>query len=93
MEYNDEIAITNLYFRTTVEEIYDAFSPFGKLVQCRMLINERGESKGYAFVKYQTSQDGQRAIHHMNNFHMNGKAINVNWSNTRAVRQQKMQQK
>ena len=84
----EDISITNLYFRTTVDEIYDAFSAFGTIVRCQLIVNDRGESKGYAFLKYQTSQEGMRAIQHMNNFKFNGRPIFVNWGTPKPNRRQ-----
>ena len=74
------ISVTNLSFRTSIDDIYKAFSKFGKLVECRMMLNDRNESKGYAFIGFSEERDGMRAIEEMDGFHMDGRAIKVGWS-------------
>lgn len=82
---SQEIAITNLNFRTTVDDIYQAFSKFGKLNSCRLLLNDRNESKGYAFITYSLTREAQEAIHSMNGFHMDGREIRVDWSSSKSI--------
>ena len=77
---SQEIAITNLNHRTTVDDIYRAFSKFGELASCRLLLNDRNESKGYAFISYNLSRQALEAINEMNGFHMDGNVISVAWS-------------
>lgn len=74
------IAITNLNFRTSVEDIFRAFSQFGDMSECRLILNERNESKGYAFVGYKRYRDATTAIHAMNGFHIDGREIKVDWA-------------
>ena len=74
------ISITNLNFRTSIDDIYRAFSRFGTITECRMLLNDRGESKGYAFLGFAENRDATQAIETMNGFHMDGRAIKVGWS-------------
>ena len=80
-----EIAITNLSFRTKVDDIYDVFSQFGEMTQCRLMINERNESKGYAFIAYKSHQASIQAIQSMNDFHIDGHSIKVSWSSGQSV--------
>ncbi len=74
------ISITNLHFRTTIDDIYREFSKYGELVECRMMLNDRNESKGYAFVAYRRDRDATRAIQELDGFHMDGREIKVTWS-------------
>jgi RNA recognition motif-containing protein len=79
------IAVTNLNFRTSVDDLFRAFSPFGEMNECRIVLNDRNESKGYAFVGYDRNRDAIEAIQSMNGFHIDGRSIRVGWAaNARA---------
>ena len=78
-----EIAITNLNFRTSIDDIYRAFHRYGDMTECRMVLNERLESKGYAFVSYKLDRSANEAINEMNEFMMDGPRIIVTWSKGR----------
>lgn len=75
-----EIVVTNLNFRTTIDQIAHAFSPFGEFEQCRLMLTERSESRCFAFIKYKLPQSAQRAIQEMNEFSMLGRRIEVAWA-------------
>ena len=83
-----EVAITGLNFRTTVDDIYRAFSPFGELTSCRIILNERQESKGYGFVCYKNDWCAIAAIQAMNGFNMDGHQISVTRAKGRNENQQ-----
>ncbi|EAY07225.1 hypothetical protein TVAG_050410 [Trichomonas vaginalis G3] len=78
-----QVSITNLSFRTTPDDLYRAFSPFGELTECRLVINERQESKGYGFISYKSSYCASQAIAAMNGFKMDGCNIVVSLSHSR----------
>ena len=80
---SSEIAITNLNFRTSIDDIYRAFSQFGELVSCRLMINERLESKGYGFIAYNLEKNAIEAISQMNGFKMDGHILIVTWAKGR----------
>ena len=81
--FSSSIAVTNLNFRTPVDDIYHAFSQVGELVECRLILSERNESKGFAFLTYKRSRDANEAINRMNGFHLDGREIKVGWANTK----------
>ena len=80
MQHKKTVSVTNLNFRTSIDDIYRAFSRFGTITECRMLLNDRGESKGYAFLGFADNRDAAAAIEAMNGFHMDGRVIKVGWS-------------
>ena len=80
MGESPRVAVTNLNFRTHVDDIYHVFSKFGEMTECRLVLNERNESKGYGFISYKKTKDAQRAIHEMNGFHLDSKEIRVEWA-------------
>lgn len=73
----NSIAITNLNFRTTVDDIYYAFSKFGEITECRLILSERNESKGFAFITYKRAHDANAALDQMNGFKIDGREIKV----------------
>jgi RNA recognition motif-containing protein len=74
------IAVTNLNFRTSVDDLFRAFSPFGEMNECRLVLNDRNESKGYGFIGYHRNRDAIEAIQGMNGFHIDGRAVRVGWA-------------
>ena len=78
-----EICISGLHFRTSVEDIFRAFSMFGDLLDCRLLINDRLESKKVAFAVYANESDAKRAIEFMNGYNIDGRQILVEASRFR----------
>lgn len=79
-----EVAVTNLNFRTRVEDLEELFGRYGELVHCRVKINERNESKGFGFVSFRYERDASEAISKLNGFRMDGHNIDVQWSATQA---------
>ena len=72
-----ELSITGLSFRTTIDDVYRAFSLFGELTDCRLLLNERLESRGFGFISYRRREDAENAIKFMNGHNFDGYQINV----------------
>ena len=77
---NDQIAITNINTRATIDEIAAAFRAFGEFETCRLNLTPRNESLGYAFIKYKSPQAASQALQNMNDFRIRGKPIKVGWA-------------
>lgn len=74
------VAITNLNIHTYVDDIYNSFHKFGEVLECRLLLNERNESKGSCFITYKNHRDAITAISEMNGTRFDGKEIKVEWA-------------
>ncbi len=74
-----KLFVGNLSFRTTQEELLDAFSPYGA-VESVNIINDRetGQPRGFAFVEMANSSEAEAAINALNGTELMGRAINVN---------------
>lgn len=74
------LAVRELSYRTTANDLYNAFSIFGKIQEIRMPLNEMNENKGFAFIVFESRSNAQNAILGMKNFRMDGRVINVEFS-------------
>lgn len=55
--------ITNISFKDTEEEIIDAFSPYGEVEQCTLVVNkETGSPTGRAFILYKNKESCKDAL-------------------------------
>ena len=79
--FQKQIVITNLDFKVTVDDIYHLCQSFGEMVECRMIVNERNESKGYCFITFKNNQQAARARESLVGFKLYGREINVNYGN------------
>jgi len=81
--YNpNRIIVSNIHFRSTVDDLFAIFRPFGTITEMRLMLNERNESKGYAFITYARQADSVIAIREMNGFRIFGREIKVGWPNS-----------
>lgn len=47
------------------EQVRELFTPFGSIEECRVLRTQDGQSRGCAFVTFDTKLDAQSAVRHM----------------------------
>lgn len=87
--YENQVIVLSLNFRTPVDDVYKAFSQYGKILDMHMVVNENYESKGYAFINYEDREAGQNAIQRMNGQRFDGRVIKVNWANEKDQEQLK----
>ncbi|KNC54123.1 polyadenylate-binding protein 1-B [Thecamonas trahens ATCC 50062] len=72
------IFIKNLDKNIDNKSLYDAFSAFGNILSCKVMINEStGESLGYGFVHYETQKAADEAIAKLNGMLLNNKQVYV----------------
>ncbi|CAO3643516.1 unnamed protein product [Cunninghamella blakesleeana] len=60
------IFIKNLDVSITTKAIYDTFSQFGNITHCNVVLDDQGQSKGYAFVQFDSVEAAERAINNVN---------------------------
>ena len=82
-----KLYVGNLSFRTTSEELKDAFAAVGT-VESASVIEDRdtGRSRGFAFVEMATAEEAAAAIEQFNGKDFGGRNLTVNEAKPRADR-------
>ncbi|MBV8807034.1 MAG: RNA-binding protein [Acidobacteriaceae bacterium] len=74
-----KIFVGNLSFKTTQQDLMDAFSPYGNVESVNLLTDRMtGQPRGFGFVEMSDRTEAQNAINALNGMELNGRAINVN---------------
>jgi RNA recognition motif-containing protein len=82
-----KLYVGNLSFRTTSEELREAFAAVGA-VESASVIEDRdtGRSRGFAFVEMATAEEAAAAIEQFNGKEFGGRNLTVNEAKPRADR-------
>ena len=71
--------VGNLSFQLTNDELNAIFSVFGEVKSAKIVIDrETNRSKGFAFVEFESKQEGEKAITNMNGAVIGGRNLKVN---------------
>jgi cold-inducible RNA-binding protein len=79
--------VGNLSFDVTREELIEAFSAAGKVVDAKVPTDrETGRPRGFAFVEFETDEGAQRCIEQLNGRDLKGRPLRVNEAENRPPR-------
>jgi multiple RNA-binding domain-containing protein 1 len=69
--------VRNLAFETTEEELEEYFSPFGKLTECHIPVDDQRRNKGYAFVTFESAVDAIEALNQLDKVDFQGRLLHI----------------
>lgn len=82
------IFIKNLDPAIGHKELHDTFSAFGNILSCKVANDEKGQSKGYGFVHFETAEAADSAIQMVNDMMIGTKKVFVGHFRPRKDREQ-----
>lgn len=71
------IFVKNLAPEIDNSSLYETFSAFGEILSCKVVYNDKGESKGFGFVHFQDAAAAEEAVLKVNNMLLNGTPVFV----------------
>jgi polyadenylate-binding protein len=70
------IYIANLHATINNKDLYDAFSQFGTISSCKVVLDDKSQdSRGYGYVHFEKEEDAQKAIELVNAKDIRGKVV------------------
>lgn len=85
----------NLYVKNLDDSVNDskleeAFAGFGGISSCKVMVDEKGNSRGFGFVCFSKAEEASRAITEMNGSMLEGKPIYVALAERKELRRAKL---
>jgi len=82
-----KLFVGNLSFKTTENDLHDAFSAHGTVVETNIMMDRMtGRPRGFAFVTMASPEEAQKAIDAMHGQDFDGRALTVNIARPREER-------
>ena len=82
-----KLFVGNLSWNTTEDDMYNHFSTFGQIDECRLITDrETGRSRGFGFITYSDPDMAQTAINEMDGRELDGRVLKVNEAKERERR-------
>lgn len=82
-----KLFVGNLSFKTTENDLQDAFAACGTVVETNIMMDRMtGRPRGFAFVSMSTPEEAQKAIDELHGKEFDGRALTVNIARPREER-------
>ncbi|MCZ7637838.1 MAG: RNA-binding protein [Verrucomicrobia bacterium] len=79
--------VGNLSFNTTEDQLRDAFSAYGVVAECTLMMDrDTGRPRGFGFVTMGTPEEAQAAVAGLNGQTLDGRNLTVNLARPREER-------
>jgi len=96
-EKNIKYQGVNLYVKNLDDDINDEklnaeFSPFGTITSCKVMVDDKGASKGFGFVCFSAPDEATKAVAELNGKMIGTKPLYVALAQPKDVRQQQLAQ-
>src|SRR5947208_12075046 len=84
---SNKLFVGNLSFKTTENDLQDAFSAFGTVTETNLMMDRAtNRPRGFGFVTMGTAEEAEKAIEGMNGKELDGRALTVNIARPREER-------
>ncbi|KAG6627755.1 hypothetical protein I3843_15G129500 [Carya illinoinensis] len=88
-----KLYVSGLSFRTTEESLRKAFENFGQLVEVNLVMDKiANRPRGFAFIRYVTEEESQKAIEGMHGKFLDGRVIFVEVAKSQSELRQSFKQ-
>ncbi|VEU34559.1 unnamed protein product [Pseudo-nitzschia multistriata] len=69
--------VRNLAFETTEEELEEYFSPFGKVTECHIPVDDKKRNKGFGFITFESAVDAIEATNQLDKVDFQGRLLHI----------------
>lgn len=84
---NNKLFVGNLSFQTTENELHDAFSAHGTVMEANLMVDRMtGRPRGFGFVTMSSPEEAQAAIDALHGAQLGGRPLTVNIARPREER-------
>ncbi|CAH1435601.1 unnamed protein product [Lactuca virosa] len=88
-----KLFVSGLSFRTSEEGLRNAFQSFGQLIDVNLVMDKiANRSRGFAFLRYATKEESEKAIEGMHGKFLDGRVIFVEYAKTKSQLHQGVKQ-
>eukprot|EP01028_Stygiella_incarcerata_P014537 TRINITY_DN97_c0_g1_i1.p1 TRINITY_DN97_c0_g1~~TRINITY_DN97_c0_g1_i1.p1 ORF type:complete len:562 (-),score=158.39 TRINITY_DN97_c0_g1_i1:216-1901(-) len=71
------VFVKNLPPHVDQKDLYDLFSTDGNIMSCKIVLDEKGDSRGYGYVHYETEEQADKAVAKFDGAEIEGQHISV----------------
>jgi len=87
MNNNCRLFIGNISFRTLENDLHDYFAQAGVVTSCALMLDKNtGQSRGFAFIEFSTSEEAAKAVETLHGKELGGRELTVNIARPREER-------